>query len=193
MKYEKTVQIRNLKQFSKMAFCKDREYDLIRSRPHSEFSYQPTPSGPFLASSTALGWLTLGVECLFAGAGGVPGAQRATRRNRRCVLSSPALRTRCRNPWGKAAKSFSDRFWRGHRTTRGQRSPRRCEIRSWDNQAHLWASSLPSSSWSLLRAGCRMRSGGRLRFAGLICPNSRGRVNSGAGLPSNSGELRILA
>ena len=40
---------------------------------------------------------------------------------------------------------------------------------------------------------CRMRSGGRLRFADSICPNSCGRVNGGAGLPSNSGELRILA
>ena len=102
----------------------------------------------------ALGWLTLSVECLFAG--GVPGAQRAARRNRRCVLSSPALRTLCRNPSGKAAESFYDRFWRGHRTKRGQRSPRRCEIRSWDNQARPWALLLSSSSWSLSRAACRI-------------------------------------
>ena len=101
-----------------------------------------------------LGWVTLSVESLFAG--GVPGAQRAARRNRRCVLSSPALRTLCRNPSGKAAESFYDRFWRGHRTKRGQRSPRRCEIRSWDNQARPWALLLSSSSWSLSRAACRI-------------------------------------
>ena len=34
-------------------------------------------------------------------------------------------------------------------------------------------------------------SGGQV--ADSICPNSRGRVNSGAGLPSNAGEFGILA
>ncbi len=105
-----------------------------------------------------LGWFTLSVLCLFAG--GVPGAERAARRNRRCVLSSPALRTLCRNPSGKAAEPFCVRFWWRHRTKRGQRPPRRCEIRSWDNQARPWASSLPSSSWSLLRAWCRINAPG---------------------------------
>jgi len=105
-----------------------------------------------------LDWLTLSVECLFAG--GVPGAQRAARRNRRCVLSSPALRTRCRSSSGKTAEPFFVRFWRGHRTTRGRQSPRRCEIRSWGNQARLWVSLLSSSSWSLSRAWCQINAPG---------------------------------
>jgi len=105
-----------------------------------------------------LGWLTLSVESLFADAGGVPGAQRAARRNGGLsFLSRPVLG---RNPSGKAAEPFCVRFWRRHRTRRGQRLPRRCESRSWDNQARPWASSVPSSSWSLSRAWCRINAPG---------------------------------
>ena len=93
-------------------------------------------------------------------AGGVPGAERAARRNGGLsFLSRPAL---SRNPSGKAAESSCVRFWHRHRTKRGQRSPRRCEIRSWDNQARPLASLLSSSSWSLSRAGCRINAPGLL-------------------------------
>ena len=73
-----------------------------------------------------LGWLTLSVECLFAG--GVPGAQRAARRNAGCALSSPAPRTPYRNPWGMVAESSCVRCFPNvqPRTWHGPQWPRRC-------------------------------------------------------------------
>jgi len=88
------------------------------------------------------------------GAGGVAGGPS---QSEMCTLISRAPNS-LPQPFGKAAESFYGRFWRGHRTKHGQRvAGVDCEIRSWDNQARTWASLLSSSSWSLSRAGCRIK------------------------------------
>ena len=106
-------------------------------------------SRPFLASLMVLGWLTLSVECLFAG--GVPGAERAARRKARCVLSSPAPRTPYRKPWGTVAESSCVGVFpmsrREHGTGHNGRVDVFLTVGAW------WA-----SMWGVRRAQSRRRS-----------------------------------